>query len=381
MTVVSTSLLYDASLIATPSSTSPPTGTFALSLGAPQETQAGCLVTPGQQGAWGCNIANADDIAININIPPGSNESGAYLYSVSGVQDTELSYGTQASNMQTMFSPFLLVQDNDDPQNGAAFYFQQQYDKLVVVPEDTFDPPSQQSKREAYEMTSAWRFTGMNNLATPGDRPWFCWFNSTFVEGFIYPRQPAISTTSSSKTLHATPTTSMTSETTSTGSNNGASATATSMGITVNPTETITTTLTMASTTCTYSGVGSSYMPWLRSNYPDYLGPTGGPNVDKRQEDNGYYEDVSMPLYPFQVKIEERRILGSPPPYCVQYQVLNDGSWNWVPNSSGGQVIIQLDEQDPGYSAYESAGIAGSRRSKQKRTIPGACHCQWFSGQ
>ena len=46
--------------------------------------------------------------------------------------------------------------------------------------------------------------------------------------------------------------------------------------------------------------------------------------------------------------------------------------------------VDQVNERvcKPGYAAYQSAGIAGSRRAllRDRQAVPGACHCAWLSG-
>ena len=379
--------LYDASLIATPTTGSPPTGTFSLSFGLPQETEAACLSDVGQQAAWNCGLGGIGETTIIIGPQPDQNQSGAFLGYAPPSTPANLDYGSQISYMTTRFSPFLMVVDNDDPEFGNAFYFQQNYNKMVVLQEGALDTGSGKIKRASPAIPKAW--SDQKQVATPGDKPWFCFWNDTFLEGFIYPNQPAHTTP-----LPIFPTmtsTSYNSTIPSSGSTTSTPAyTSTTAGIMIAPTVTITTTLTMPSTTCTYSGAYSDYHPWLNQNYPDYTPAVGNDDSgtadndgpQKRYDNYVNYVAEETPLYPYLVKIEERRLQGATPAYCVQYQVLDNGKWNVVTDASGQQIVVPLSETDPPYSAYQSAGIAGSRRRlKERRNVPGACHCQWMSGQ
>ncbi|KAK4956854.1 hypothetical protein LTR10_006382 [Elasticomyces elasticus] len=377
---------YDASAIATPA-TGPPTGTYRLPLSTPQETQAACLTVANQQPAWSCDLAGQPAQGITVNIPAGGNETGAYIFY--GADDDQLCYGAQQSLMQTTWAPFHAVQDNDAPGDGPAFYFQQFYDKVVVVPENALPVPNQSNnkeKRQAIQLDQGWLHR--KQIAQPGERPWFCVWNNTMMEGFIYVQQQV----ASSYVL-----TSMTATSTS----NATAATATTATTTTSPargspTSIITTTVTGASSTETFTGPAekisawSSYVASHQAAQTDGAGAGAGDDDGnggghrKRQIDD---DDAAAPLaelqtYPYIVKIEERRLEGNTVnPYCQQYQILDNGDYNWVADDNGDAIMIQLQEDDPSYAAYQSAGVAGSSKINSRGIVPGGCHCQWMSGQ
>ncbi|EMC92719.1 hypothetical protein BAUCODRAFT_37619 [Baudoinia panamericana UAMH 10762] len=370
--------LYDASAIPTPVSAAPPTGTYALSLSTPQEAQAACLVQSNQQAAWACNLAGNPAAVLTVVRPPNVNQTGAYMsYSSS---DKTISYGSQNYMMQTLWAPFMTVQDNDAPGDGPAYYFQQFYDKVVVVPESALTAPTaapgSNTKRQALDLAPGW--LQQKQVASAGEKPWFCVWNNTFMEGFIYVQQPIASTYSL-----ATPT---------------PTPTNISSPVTKSPATTapITAKVTLPSTTITWTGPPSAYASWATHlaqyqtqggyDYDGYDGNDGNNNhKEKRQYDPDALYD-SLSVYPKVVKIEERRLPGNTvQPYCQQYQILDDGGYGLLTYPGTSQVIaIQLDEVDPGYGAYQSAGVAGSRRKQmlgERATVPGTCHCQWMSGQ
>ena len=376
------SSLYDASLIATPTGDPIPTGTYALPLGLPHATQSVCLDIPEQRPAWNCDMAGDADLAINVGSAPDG-RPGAFLYSIAD-DSQQLCYGTQTSNMQTIFSPFVFVKDNEDPNNGPAIYFQQSYNKLVVIPGSALDATTQKIKRDYYDIPSSW--LQQKQIATPGDQPWFCYWNETLMEGFIYTNKRVIASSTSSSSITPTADSMRTTASSTTPTAASASATPDMTSMTWDPSATVSTTLTMPSTTCTYSGVASSYIPWLQANYPNYKGDgdgdgNDGPDSQKRDSNYAYPGDDSLPIYPYLVKIEERRIQASPQAYCAKAQVLNDYTWNWVTDNNGQQIVVPLQESDPNYGAYQSAGIAGTRRLRQRQTLPQGCHCQWLNGQ
>ena len=371
--MMKSSLLYDASAIATPTFAAPPTGTFGLSLSTPQETQAACLTDPGQEAAWVCDIAGQPAISIDVLTPPGSNSSGAYIFY--NALDDQVCYGAQASWMTTAYSPFIAVQDNDRVASGPAFYFQQFYDKLVVLPEAALTPSSK--KRDAgFRLDEAW--LQQKSVVQPGEKPWFCVWNNTFLEAFIYIQEPI--TASYSLTASAEqPTSSQ--ATAGTMSLTAASSTQTGA-----PDWIITTAITLASTTATFTGPLSAASAWSAHQEQQYDG-------DDDDDDNNYGHNrkrdagaQSLPVYPYIVELEERRLAGNTvTPYCQQYQILDDGGYGILNDASGNPIVVQLQESDPPYSAYKNTGLVGRDVDgvvqMEKRTVPGGCHCQWMSGQ
>lgn len=368
-----TSSLYDASLIATATATSPTaSGTYSLAFGPAQEVQASCLPVPAQRNAWGCGLADYNGVAVQVGKVTGSNTSGASLYyQGQGNEAQPLYYGTQASQMQTTWQPFLLVVDNDHPHNGPAFYFSGQYNKVVVIPEFALQESAGSANKRGVPAYDA-QWLSNNPIAVAGSRPWFCFWNQTYVEGFIYAKEQAVDAPPVSPSTTGMPLSHAPHPT----------FPPWLAKVTATPTATITTAITMPSTTCTYTGVASALPSWLRQHYPDFNMSDYTPRAQgkrRRQAPTYPYSDTQqLPLYPNLVQVEERRLPGSPPPYCVQYQVLNNLDVNWVGNAQGQQIVVQLEENDPPYSAYESAGLAGRRK---RTVVPGSCHCEWWSGE
>ncbi|KAK5169853.1 uncharacterized protein LTR77_005831 [Saxophila tyrrhenica] len=403
MKEVSSSTLYDASLITTTTGVPPATGTFPLSLGLPQETTSACLTNPGDRAAWSCDIVGSDQIWINIGSSRSGNDTGAYLYTRAGKDPSnQLSYGTQVSSMFTSFAPFMFVNDNDDPEDGPAFYFQEEYNKLVVVPSDMIDMDTRKMKREPYGNLPGWFI--QKQYATPGDKPWFCYWNNTLLEAFIYKDKPArIAPTPTASVASGNPSSTITSAA-SLHSGKPSAAAVTPWSVPwADPKETITTTVSMPTTSCTYSGVASNFASYMRENYPDYSPPIPTdppPHKSKRDDDEEDDDDddddddedddddddddkkgSNNPVFEYLVKIEERRLTHTPAPMCVQYQVLDNYEWNVVTDQNGEQVTLTLAESAPPYAAYKDAGEVGPKSLRKRWTVPGGCHCQWMSGE
>lgn len=362
---------YDASIISTPTSTVPlPTGTWALDLGPAQQPQSQCLTIAQQRTAWDCHLAYGNEVMIHVQTPHDGPQSGAYLSWFGNPYENGLTYGSQTIQMNTSFSPFIWVHDVDEKDNAPALYFKTSYDKVVILPEHALDISSKKIKRDdnddgppSYE----------GQTAGVGSTPWYCFWNDTLLEGFIYPNKQIRRLPSS-----VPPTSSF-------------STPAWASTITASPSQTITTTLTMSTTTAIYTGAASAFPKWLHDKYPNFNMTTYTQPPDRRKRDikDPDYADEDIPdnvfglkVYPYQVKLEERRLPGSPLPYCIQYQVLANGMTNWIPGPEGQQVVIQLSEKNPPFRPvyYPEPPSHGRSRRRKRNESPESCHCQWMSG-
>ena len=323
----------DASAFATPPTNIPklPTGTYQLPLSTPTALPNTC-VDPSLSDAWSCQfpplinpyqmqvsfIGGANPAADNDILLGWGNNSMDYL-----------SYGAQPPVLhrpQLMF----IARDTYDPKMGPAWIFQNFYDKLVIVEEHKLAPPAPNSKREAHllEKGTLSDFT-RKGVAMPGDYPWFCYWNNTFLEVFLYV--------------------------------NDTSAAGASM-----------TTSTAAATT-TANSYGWSPAP---------VGGQGSWNVLPSPPN-------FLPYYPKVVKIQERRIPSEDliiPPYCVKKHINGNGDVEPFLDALGNTVTIQLNETEPpivepltkrGAVLYESETYSQDL-SERSASAPGTCACAWI---
>ena len=128
--------------------------------------------------------------------------------------DGLIRYGSQPPQLHQPAS-LVLMNDKDDFNKGPAYVFQQPYDKLVIVHEEDIPGGLPSPKRS---FLKRWfnenRVEGRGNLirrqesdnwtnnpiAKPGDRPWFCYWNNTILEGFIFVTEDANPNSSASDT-------------------------------------------------------------------------------------------------------------------------------------------------------------------------------------
>jgi len=163
------------------------------------------------------------------------------------------------------------------------------------------------------------QYPGQNyQVAQVGDRPWFCWFNETAFEFFIYVNQKSTPSGANSATAQATGTLS-----------------------------------TSVSTTPSVNGAPP---------HPTAAPGNSGPNFPRRD---------SYSTYPLAVKMEEKRTGQGVQPYCQLMQILDNGEI--VPVGSSPTIAIQ--EVEPTSTPNRrSVGIYdGSTTS-----LDSHCVCEWL---
>ncbi|KAH9877383.1 hypothetical protein IAQ61_002749 [Plenodomus lingam] len=340
--------LFDAVPIPTPSGLSPlPTGAFALPLGIPQESNPGCLARASQYSAWSCKMTFAP-LVLTINDTseiPGCQQF-ASMKQGSSIPSDVILYGLQTPQLEQEFMD--LVVDLDYKAYGPAFHFKTRYDKLVILrPEELSGSQDLTTRRSE----SVFR---QHFIVRPGDMPWYCFWNETYIEGYIYATD-----NSSAASYTIFPSQSSTSPTPTSSDSiaiNAASAATMTSGSSTHPTPS--------------TGATPTAAPPVRRDASSSSDPAAPPR---------------MFPYPRIVKIEERRVPNSPPPYCQRMLLLDNGIMTTAPNGPNGPLRIMLQEQDPTYEEY----IAASEDAHSKRdALPedihprsdpsSACHCQWM---
>ena len=237
---------------------------------------------------------------------------------------TSFAYGAQPP---TLHHPQVLnlALDKYDPSRGPAWYFQTLlYNKVVVVRENELTAPNSHSKRDVSRPERDTPGLQQKTVPQPGERPWFCYWNNTLLEAFIY-----VNDTSTAACALPATTTSIASTTTSAPSSQ-------------------------------------------TTSLPPYALPS----------------PVFMPCYPKIVKLEERRISqedSTPQPYCVQHYITGDGAALPYLDGNGKPVTIQLNETEPPIPpplvrrspTFDDA--EGFRPNVDERSSTASCGCAWLS--
>lgn len=341
--------LFDASPIPTPTSLSSiPTGSFALPLGIAQESSKNCLKVVNQLSAWSCKMTFAPLVLTVNNTGGRAGQSALPMASIAPLPspDKSIQYGIQPFKIAR--TPLQLVLDLDFKVYGPAYHFSALYDKLVVLGQGEFAAGAAVGTQQRRDDKDKFRHRFQ---VMPGDTPWFCYWNQTYLEGYIYVED------------------------------NSTAATFTNFP-TAWPSGPFSSSLPLQTAPATATAKGPSVGPSPAQ-------PTRPPTVRK--------DEIPYPRYtpyPRIVKIEERRLPGSPQPYCQQMRLLDD--LNLVPavDGAGTPIRIFLTEEDPSFQEFLQPGSSSatatattasglSRRSdlvnlERREDPPDACHCQWM---
>lgn len=389
--------MFDASFI--PAPTGLPqllsAGTYAFPLGIPQEQQKACLTSGDQYNAWSCNVPPMSlwgDVAAP---PSGYNIMKLYPAPPPPLDGPaprfNFTYGAQPPKVAPMQRVFW-VQDLNEPGRGPALHFQTTYDKLVILEEGEFAQGKRKRNIPQYGSGAATDYTPLGEhrpgesplppsphgggyrrksmMLQTGDSPWYCYWNQTFIEGFIYVSQN--SSTNGGRSDGAAATTTL----------SGSAPTfsfSTSSGV---PTPTPTT-ITNRQARAALSEVSLHLKRMAAASaspIKDYVVPKNSGPPQK---------------FPFVFKLTERRTPGSGQqagmaPYCQKMFVPPEGAPYPVHDDDGRPTVVHLNENDPSPQDFSTAlrkpeksvvaASSSTARSLSKREDPPkSCHCLWIS--
>ncbi len=259
-----------------------------------------------------------------------------------------IQYGAQPPQLNHP-SPLALMENRDDPTRGPAYFFVQVYNKTVILREDDLPggyPPSKRSLLERWFFNeeaadkptrlherddSTWE---SGSIAQPTDKPWYCFWNGTILEGFIFITQSV--NTSASET-------------------------------TVPP--------SAAATSEAYSQ-RMNQPPGKRQASPSPLQYPKMIKIEERRPQNNYVQPYC----------QQMQILNTGQPGPLRSPITNE------------LIIVNLTESEPPFQQqaqevpggeggpsgpWDSAPTAGGqarRRSHTKRQSLNPCQCEWTSG-
>ena len=218
-------------------------------------------------------------VTINDTVVGGEPQQVASMGNGPSVPNWSVLYGLQTPLLDT--KPMELVTDLDFKAYGPAYHFSARYDKLVILPPDELSLGSGLTKRQDNKYRQ--RFE-----VKPSDAPWYCYWNNTYIEGYIYSDD-----NSTAATITSFPTSWPTSSPEPTETDAGA----------VNLAAAIPSSGSASSVSSTQSSTVSSAPSPVNLAVPS--------PVKARDSGSDASSPPRMPPYPRIVKIEERR-LGKP---------------------------------------------------------------------
>ncbi|KAI9644505.1 hypothetical protein NHQ30_006526 [Ciborinia camelliae] len=323
---------FDATPLSTVPSSLPslPTGSYNMPLTV-SAAQSSCIMDTAENSAWSCTVAMTP-LEMSIVDIPGANalRNKEIMMNYGNSSLNFYPYGAQPPILNSA-QVLSLVNDSQYPNRGPAWFFQMPYNKVVVLPQKAF---STNVKRDQ----PAAGFMNRKGVAQAGDQPWFCYWNGTLLEAFIY-----VSETSNSDSV-----TTVTSSYSSATNFAGVYGTSTYLS-------------DVPSSTAGVQSQGSSSSGSSQPNNPQFL-----------------------PQYPKVYKVAERRVpRGSQtvPAYCVAHQILSDGNAEPLMNSTGQPITIYLNETEPTtISPLQDRSLVSDifERDLVERDGDGSCGCVWL---
>lgn len=298
-----------------------PTGSYKLGTSQLSRNSSACVESDQFSIAWQCRDTGV--LSYSIDGEDGSHNITLKSYEL----QTNFIYGAQGPIFHKRNYPLYLKQDVRHMSLGPALFFYAPFDKLVIISEDNF--PYVSSSRRSVDASEVKHVSedSSSNIGQVGDKPWFCWWNATYLEAFFYLNETNSSDLSADK--------------------RGA----------------------------------APYEP-SRTAPPLYRTSMGDDAEDSDHRRRWLLPikagRSSTPYYPRAVRFAERRLSQNGyPPYCQQMQVMDDGS---ITGPIGDSIDVEEGDTQSGPSVtgqYPDIN-ALRRRSDDDEDRNSTCHCDWF---
>ncbi|KAJ5808263.1 hypothetical protein N7474_009532 [Penicillium riverlandense] len=187
VTVTTPPQIDATSLTATPTNLLPlPTSGSYVIPSNPQNHSKLCVEDQQLKDAWGC-MRDDTDTEIYFGGPDGHH---SVIFGNQPPSST-FTYGAQPPYLPQPTQPLRMMIDTREINMGPALFFSTLFNKLVIVPEDEFSStPMKRDFGGGYPDFSK-KYTQFSEV---GQKPWFCWWNKTMMEFFIYVNQTTLNT-------------------------------------------------------------------------------------------------------------------------------------------------------------------------------------------
>ncbi len=228
----------------------------------------------------------------------------------------------------------------------------------ILVPANALQAPGSSESKRSVPMSDLTRrgHSTVSSYLSIGDQPWYCFWNSTINEFWIFLDDDSDGSNSSTVT--------------------GASSTSSS--------STITTSYSTPSSTATGGTSASSpmYMTPVATSFasmtsaaPSETTSNGYWNGSKKKRETSGGGSTNFPRL---VKmLEKRKPSANVPPYCQQMQVLNN--WQIMPIPNIPTIAIEEKDYAAATSGSKKRHAAPSESSDTMQELGSNCVCEWFS--
>ncbi|KAJ5584517.1 uncharacterized protein N7459_004317 [Penicillium hispanicum] len=188
VTVTATPQLDYSTMTTTPTNLkSVPTGSFLIPE-VLQNSSGFCIADHEFKQAWKC-MNNPNNFEVHV----GGTEGHHSIIFSNEAPTSSFTYGAQQPYLPQPTQSLNFAVDTSEAGMGPALFFWALFNKLVIVPEDTFSSSSVSARALGEDVFS--QFLNRKETAQPGEKPWFCWWNSTVLEFFLYVNESTSDTT------------------------------------------------------------------------------------------------------------------------------------------------------------------------------------------
>jgi hypothetical protein len=162
-------------------------GPFAVPIQSPQQQNSACLARTNESVAWQC----ASDTTFLLNILPSPIDSNTTMITLGAMSGTNgsLYHGHQAPIVPPIELKSITIADSSE-NNGPIYHFRSTYNRIVLLKESEFSSADQPRPQ------TVMRHPTFQN----GESIWRCMFNETMIEGYIYPKEKSVASSSFNST-------------------------------------------------------------------------------------------------------------------------------------------------------------------------------------
>ncbi|KIX03087.1 uncharacterized protein Z518_06637 [Rhinocladiella mackenziei CBS 650.93] len=331
-----------------PSTPACPTGHFTIPLNQTQEIDA-CVVDGTYAHIWDCG--NFPKLGVDVFESGNGGPPLSVVFDDYSVRPQLFKYGPQPPDFNGTAFTLQPYKDKEDDELGVALFFSVLFDKLSILHSDELTPSGPKKRSvPASHLEQRGDDIWTADYLSVGDQPWYCFWNSTISEFWVFLDQDTTDDDDSSAS--------------------GSAATITSG----DPTATSAAVYGSSPSSPMHITQSTTLDPSMTTPYPSEPtedGHMGDPKIRRQAP-------VGSSYFPKLVKmVEKRKPENNIQPYCQQMQVLNN--WQIVPIPEIPTICIEESEYTP------AASTGGSRMAIRKRgpdtvqQMGSNCICEWFS--
>ncbi|ETN46700.1 uncharacterized protein HMPREF1541_00887 [Cyphellophora europaea CBS 101466] len=355
-----TTVWLDADPVTTGPSTPPcPTGHYTIPLSNIGQVEK-CVTNQALSNVWDCMNTGVASLGITVLEEDPAVNQGSDLsiqFDDYSLIPQRFRYGPQPPDFNGTKFAMQPVEDIDNRAYGVAMFFSHLFDKIIILPESYLDPNNFDKRSEGKHKLQQRSPTYTDEYLEKGDKPWYCFWNQTVEEFWIFLEQDVESSTVS------------------------AAAVMSGYPKTASPS----TPSTMTTPTKSGSPLEAYTTPAPSPTSSEWFGPKA--RRKRAQSSSPFPAQGTHPSFPRMIKmVEKRKPHDNIEPYCQQMEVQQD--WSVTPYVGADTIEIdeaEFEDYSPPSAKRSTPGSRGlSLKKRDENAIIGdlesLCICEWRAG-